>query len=154
MTSGPQSTIITLILSVVACCSAAFDCNAQSAAGQPSPVLEAAAASLKDSGCEVTQPPSRIINACAAVLAAEPKNADALAQRGNAYRQMGDNAAAFRDFNAAIAIDPNHSFALSRRVSLQMTSGNQSGTQTDIERIFAVAPTQAKDLEARGVIHS
>lgn len=154
MTSGPQSAIITLILSVVACCSAAFDCNAQSAAGQPSPVLEAAAASLKDSGCEVTQPPSRIINACAAVLAAEPKNADALAQRGNAYRQMGDNAAAFRDFNAAIAIDPNHSFALSRRVSLQMTSGNQSGTQTDIDRIFAVAPTQAKDLEARGVIHS
>ena len=154
MISGPQSTTITLILSVVACWSAAFDCNAQSAAGQPPPIPEAAAAWLKGSGCEVTQPPSRLIKACAAVLAAEPKNADALAQRGNAYRQMGDNAAAFRDFNTAIAIDPNHSFALSRRVSLQMTSGNQSGTQADIDRIFAVAPTQAKDLEARGVIHS
>jgi tetratricopeptide (TPR) repeat protein len=154
MTSGPQSTTITLILSAVACWSAAFDCNAQSAAGQPPRIPEAAVASLKDSGCEATQPPSRVIKACAAVLAAEPKNADALAQRGNGYRQMGDNAAAFRDFNAAIAIDPNHSFALSRRVSLQMTSGNQSGTQADIDRIFAVAPTQAKDLEARGVVHS
>jgi tetratricopeptide (TPR) repeat protein len=155
MTSGPQSTTITLILSVVACWSAAFDCNAQSAAGQPPPVLEAAAASLTGSGCEVTQPPSRIIKACAVVLAAEPKNADALARRGNAYQQMGDNAAAFRDFNEAIAIDPNHSFALSRRVSLQMTSANQSGTQADINRIFALARSKsAKDLEARGFVQS
>src|SRR5262245_320387 len=112
MTSGHQTTSITLILSVVACWSAAFDCNAQSGAGQPSPVLEAAAQSLNGSGCEFTQPPSRMIKACTAVLAAEPKNADALAQRGNAYQQMGDNAAAFRDVNEAIAIDPNHSFAL------------------------------------------
>ena len=155
MTSGPQSTTVTLILLVLACWSAAFDCNAQSAAGQPPPVLEAAAASLKGSGCEVTQPPSRIIKACAEVLAAEPKNADALARRGNAYQQMGDNAAAFRDFNEAIAIDPNHSFALSRRVSLQMTSGNQSGTQADINRIFALSHSkQAKDLEARGFVQS
>jgi tetratricopeptide (TPR) repeat protein len=155
MTSGPHSTTITLILSLVACWSAAFDCNAQSAAGQPPPVLEPAAASLKASGCELTQPPSRIIKACAAVLAAEPKNADALARRGNAYQKMGDNAAAFRDFNEAIAIDPNHSFALSRRISLQMTSGNQSGTQADINRIFAIARSkQAKDLEARGFVQS
>jgi len=47
-----------------------------------------------------------MIKACTGVLAAEPKNADALAQRGNAYQQMGDNASAFRDFNEAIAIDP------------------------------------------------
>src|SRR5262245_24349538 len=112
MTSGPQSTTVTLILSVVACCSAAFACTAQAAAGRPPPYLESPPASLRGSGCELTQPPSRIIKACAVVLAAEPKNADALARRGNAYQQMGDNAAAFRDFNEAIAIDPNHSFAL------------------------------------------
>src|SRR5690242_2511113 len=84
-------------------------CRGQSATQPPPIAQQAAPTSLQGSGCEITRPPSQIIKACGALLEGDAKNAEALAQRANAYRQLGDNAAAFRDFNAAIAIDPNDS---------------------------------------------
>jgi tetratricopeptide (TPR) repeat protein len=103
------------------------------------------------SGCEITQSLLEIVRACSAVLHDQPNNAAALAQRGNAYQRLGDNASAFRDFNAAIAIDPNNAFALSRRAALQINSGNQAAIQADIDRINALVPRDAGDFDARGV---
>jgi tetratricopeptide (TPR) repeat protein len=74
-----------------------------------------------------------------------------LAQRGHAYQLLGDNASAFKDFNAAIAMDPNNAFALSRRAALQINSGNQAAIQADIDRINALVPRRAADFDARGV---
>jgi len=88
------------------------------------------------------------------VLAIQPQNAAALAQRGNAYQLLGDYPAAFRDFNAAIALEPSNMFALSRRVSLQINSGNEAAIQADIDRVNAVAPIHAGDFEARGTVRA
>ena len=119
----------------------------KSAAGKP-------AASLEGTGCELTARPTLAIKACTDVLAKEPQNADALAQRGSAHRHMGDVGAAFADFNAALAIDANDAFALSRRASLQINSRNEVAIQADIDRLNAVAPRTAMDYDARGIVRA
>jgi len=154
MTARLHSSIIGTTFAAAASCCAVTSCIGQSVAEQPPLPQEAPRASLDGTGCEITQPPSHVVKACTAVLEIQPDNAAALAQRGNAYYQMGDNAAAFRDFNTAIAIDPNNMLALSRRVSLQINSGNEAAIQADIDRIYAVGPTHARDFEARGVVRA
>ena len=141
-----------LILALALKCCTGLDWIAPSALAEAPPTPEAGqSASLAGSGCESTRPPSEVIKACTALLQTQPNNADLLAQRGNAYRQVGNTAAAFKDFNAAIALDPANLFALSRRVGLDIASGNEAATQADIDRILAVTAVAAKDFEARGV---
>jgi tetratricopeptide (TPR) repeat protein len=103
------------------------------------------------SACEITQSPAEIVRACSAVLHDQPRNAAALAQRAHAFQLLGDNASAFRDYNAAVAIDPDNGFALSRRAALQINSGNQAAIQADFDRINAIVPRNAADFDARGV---
>src|SRR5262245_43825600 len=144
-----------LILVVALTCCTGLDWIAPSAMAQAPASPEAGQGGPPaGSGCENTRPPSEVIKACTALLETQPNNADLLAQRGNAHRQVGNTAAAFKDFNAAIALDPANVFALSRRVGLDIASGNEAATQADIDRILAVTPIAAKDFEARGVVRA
>src|SRR5262249_40499887 len=100
-----------LILALVLECCTGLDWIAPSATAQAPPAPEASqSGSLAGSGCEGTRPPSEVIKACTALLQTQPDNADLLAQRGNAHRQVGNTAAAFKDFNAAITLDPANLF--------------------------------------------
>ncbi|MBO0763296.1 MAG: tetratricopeptide repeat protein [Hyphomicrobiaceae bacterium] len=151
MMRGLHANILGPVLALLAGCFAATGCLAQSAAGGSLPQEGPTAASGLETGCEITQPPLQIVRACSTVLRDQPSNAAALAQRGQAWALLGDNASAFRDFNAAIAIDPNNGFALSRRAALQANGGNQAAVQADIDRINALAPRDASDFDARGI---
>jgi tetratricopeptide (TPR) repeat protein len=42
----------------------------------------------------------------------DPKDANALSNRGHAYRDLGNNEKAIADFRAALAINPTHDRAL------------------------------------------
>jgi tetratricopeptide (TPR) repeat protein len=154
MMRGLHANIVGPILALLAGCLAVTDCLAQSAAGVPPPPEIPPTSLSVGTGCEITQLPTDIIRACSAVLHDQPGNAAALAQRGHAHQRLGDNALAFGDFNAAIAIDPNNAFALSRRAALQINSGNQAAIQADIDRVNALTPRHAADFDARGVVRA
>lgn len=142
-----------LVLAVALLWPAGAGAQAQTFAAAPG-AQPPARPTVDGGGCEATRPLREIVRACTALLERQPDNADYLALRGNAQRQMGNNAAAFKDLNAALAADPTHVFALSRRVSLEIGSGNEATTQADIDRLLAIAPVAAKDFEARGVVRS
>jgi tetratricopeptide (TPR) repeat protein len=154
MMRGLLGNIVAPVFALFTSCLAVTGCLAQSAAGTPLPQEGLTAATRFGSGCEVTQPLLEIVRACSAVLHDQPSNAAALARRGYAFQRLGDNASAFRDFNAAVAIDPNNAFALSRRAALQMNSGNQAAIQADIDRVNALMPRSAADFDARGVVRA
>ena len=95
----------------------------------------------------------RRIEACTAVIenpATEPmQRADALAARGLAHRRKGDLAAAFADYDAALAINPRSATVLNNRAWAHLKAGRLEKGMADVERSLALRPGQPTSLDTR-----
>ena len=72
------------------------------------------------------------------IVAAEPRNADALNLVGFASRKLGqlDQAAAF--YRAALAVDPNHLGALEYQGELFVMTGDMAAAQANLAKLEAL----------------
>jgi len=75
---------------------------------------------------------------CDMVLAEDPTNADALAQRGIIRLGQADYEAAGQDFAAALATRPEFALALVGRANAQQSLGNADGTRGDAAQAAAI----------------
>ena len=84
------------------------------------------------------------------IVAAEPRNADALNLVGFASRKLGqlDQAASF--YEAALALDPNHRGALEYQGEMFLMTGNVAGAEANLGRLRAIcgACEEEQDLAA------
>jgi tetratricopeptide (TPR) repeat protein len=74
-----------------------------------------------------------------AVLATDPKRADALTLRATAYRQLGDLANAATDITLACAQDPDNADALLERGIIRQRQGDRTGARQDWQRVAELA---------------
>ena len=118
---------------------------------QADPATEKSAPAVTGEGCARTGTPSLIVKACTPIITADPKRADALAIRASAWRMLGDNEAALKDANAALAIDPDNSLAFPSNGHDDRQSG-EAAAHDDIAHLFSSSPKQADDFEARGFV--
>lgn len=96
---------------------------------------------------------ARRIEACTAVIdnPATPRHerADALAARGHAHRRKGDYAAAFADYDAALAINPRAARVLNNRAWANLKSGRLEEGMADVSRSLALQPGEPNSLDTR-----
>lgn len=96
---------------------------------------------------------ARRIEACTAVIdnPATPRHerADALAARGLAHRRKGDYAAAFADYDAALAINPRSASVLNNRAWAHLKQGRLEQGMADVGRSLALQPGQPTTLDTR-----
>lgn len=86
-----------------------------------------------------------------AALEYSPKDADALASRGDLFMQIGQTEKAEQDFKAALEADPNQGLALMREGQLHLVRGENEEAQKLVERARKVWPNNSTILamEAR-----
>jgi tetratricopeptide (TPR) repeat protein len=78
-----------------------------------------------------------------AVLANDPKRADALTLRATAYRRLNDLAHAEADITLACAQDPDNPDALLERGVIRQRQGDRDGARQDWERVADLAQDTA-----------
>jgi tetratricopeptide (TPR) repeat protein len=125
------------------------------AAAQPAgSATEAKPTPLDGTGCLLGGVPSRVVEACTAVLRQEPKHAHALALRAVAHFGNQTPSAAREDINAALALEPNNLRALIMRLRLTQVSAAPDAVAAltrDIDLINSITGTTAEHFEARGL---
>lgn len=80
-----------------------------------------------------------------ALVAEEPRNADALNLLGYASRQNGDLDSAARYYDAALAIDPNHKGALEYQGEMFLIQGNIAAAEANLAKLSALC-TNCEEL--------
>ena len=72
------------------------------------------------------------------LLAAQPKDADLFFKRGNVYFDMGNFAAAYRDYSVSLALDPDQPDVLYNRAVTSERMGSVKDAENDRRRARAV----------------
>jgi putative PEP-CTERM system TPR-repeat lipoprotein len=75
-----------------------------------------------------------------AVLAADPKMAEAIAIKGEAVAMRGDADGAMHRFAEALEIDPNNVTAHLSRANINLSRGDYAAVDKDIDPVFALTP--------------
>jgi tetratricopeptide (TPR) repeat protein len=82
-------------------------------------------------------------------LAAHPRDARALVLRGDCKADVGDNEAALKDYNAAIAIEPEYEYAYVTRCETRLELADKSGALRDCDTAVRLSPTDGLAFEDR-----
>ncbi|MFD4764517.1 tetratricopeptide repeat protein [Streptomyces sp. NPDC058439] len=86
-------------------------------------------------------------------IATAPRNAYALACRGEAHRWLGHVDQAIGDFTAALDIDPTYAWALGSRGQAHLQADRYDQAVTDLTAALDIDPTLAWALAQRGEAH-
>jgi tetratricopeptide (TPR) repeat protein len=84
-----------------------------------------------------------------AVLKANPQDAEALFQRGNAHFHLENRAAAIADYTRALEIAPDRYEALVARAHVLAKQGDAKGAAEDIDRARAIESASEEASEKR-----
>lgn len=84
---------------------------------------------------------SQAIPLLTAVVASDPKNADAYNYLGYSYRQLGKLDDALKYYNMALKIDPNHKGANEYLGELYLMKGDLSKAQKNLEVLQKACPS-------------
>lgn len=88
----------------------------------------------------------------AAVIKAEPRNADALNLMGYSSRKMNRLAEAARYYDAALKADPKHLGALEYQGELFVETGNYAAARANLDRLAALCGTCAEWSDLRAAL--
>lgn len=86
-------------------------------------------------------------------LAAHPRDARAMVLRGDAKADLGQNADALKDYNAAIAINPEYQYAYVTRCETRLQLGDNKGALADCDNAVRLDSLDALAYEDRGDVH-
>ncbi|MBA4188357.1 MAG: hypothetical protein C0467_10170 [Planctomycetaceae bacterium] len=86
----------------------------------------------------------------AAIIAADPTNADAHFTRGTIRQQDGDHEGATESYTATLAIKPDHPFALLGRAHCHFNRQDYAAVIADCNRVIELMPGVVKAYELRG----
>jgi tetratricopeptide (TPR) repeat protein len=73
-------------------------------------------------------------------LKLDPKSANALYERGVAWRKKGEFAKALEDLNVALKLEPDHAWAMRERGQLRHDQGDFARALADFEHVFKLDP--------------
>ena len=93
------------------------------------------------------------ISALDAFVAAHPRDARAIALRGDAKANMGQNAEALKDYNSAIKIDPEYQYAYVTRCETRLQLDDTAGALSDCDAGIRLDGTDSLAYEDRGDVH-
>jgi len=82
-----------------------------------------------------------------------PRDARALALRGDSRASMGDDVGALKDYDAAIGADPEYAYAYATRCDTRRNVDNLSGALTDCDTAIKLDPTDGLAYENRGDVY-
>jgi tetratricopeptide (TPR) repeat protein len=86
-------------------------------------------------------------------ILAHPQQAKALALRGDSKANLGDNAGALKDYDAALEADPQYQYGYVTRCETRLQVDDQSGALADCEMALKLNSSDPQAYEDRGDIH-
>ena len=93
------------------------------------------------------------IASISAVVAQNPRDANALNLRGTAYGQAGDYEKAIADFSAAIQVNPQFYQAYNNRALIYLRMGRLDAALGDYNQAISIKPDYAAAYVGRGNVY-